>query len=115
MFLCDIAELCTGIDAHCPTDLTLGLGDPCEDGDACTTGEQCLAGLVCGGSGPLDCDDGNRCTADSCDSVTGCGHAVIQSCGADLPTSSSWSLAVLGFVIVSTGALLATRTRRFRG
>ena len=46
-------------------------GSPaCNDGDGCTTGDQCANG-VCGGV-PLDCDDGNPCTDDSCDGATGC-------------------------------------------
>ncbi|MFH1530008.1 MAG: hypothetical protein ABIK09_04630 [Pseudomonadota bacterium] len=47
---------------------------PCNDGDACTTGDVCGGGL-CGGVGALDCDDGNVCTDDSCDPVSGCAHA----------------------------------------
>jgi hypothetical protein len=46
-------------------------GTPCNDGDVCSTLDQCAAG-ICGGGSPLDCDDGNPCTADSCDSVLGC-------------------------------------------
>jgi hypothetical protein len=45
-------------------------GYPCSDNDICTTGDSCFFGL-CSGT-PLVCDDGNTCTADSCDAVLGC-------------------------------------------
>ena len=49
---------------------------PRGDGTACSTtlcitGQTCT-GIVCGGGGATDCDDGNACTVDSCDDVTGC-------------------------------------------
>ena len=47
--------------------------DACEDGDACTSGDSCLNG-VCQEGTPTDCNDGLDCTADSCDSSTGCTH-----------------------------------------
>ncbi|MDX1409253.1 MAG: hypothetical protein R3330_14000, partial [Saprospiraceae bacterium] len=45
-------------------------GGSCDDGDACTDPDTCTQGS-CGGS-PVDCNDNNVCTADSCDSETGC-------------------------------------------
>ena len=44
---------------------------PCSDGDACTAGDRCIGGS-CVPVGPTDCDDGNICTTDSCNSLTGC-------------------------------------------
>ena len=44
---------------------------PCNDGDACTVGDACALG-ACEGPDPLDCDDGNLCTDDSCDPLAGC-------------------------------------------
>ncbi len=111
-FPCDVADFCTGTSHFCPVvDETLNLGDPCDDGDVCTLGTECLAGLVCGAGGPLDCDDGNVCTADSCDSVTGCGHTVIQTCAAGVPATSNWSLALLALIFAMGGALLLERRR----
>lgn len=79
----------------------------CNDGNACTTGDVCAAGRCAGtlsaaasacnlGDGnvcdgieqcntttgacdavPLNCDDGNPCTADSCDALVGCMHVVL--------------------------------------
>lgn len=45
----------------------------CSDGDLCTTADSCSAG-ACVGGGPLDCDDKNVCTADTCDQHKGCTH-----------------------------------------
>ena len=44
---------------------------PCSDGDACTSGEMCSQG-VCTGGAPVNCNDGNECTDDSCDPDQGC-------------------------------------------
>lgn len=43
----------------------------CSDGDACTVGDACRAG-TCVPVMPLPCDDGNPCTVDSCNAITGC-------------------------------------------
>jgi hypothetical protein len=44
---------------------------PCSDGDACTTGDMCNGGACLPGM-PVNCDDGNICTNDSCNPATGC-------------------------------------------
>jgi len=51
--------------------MTTNNTDPCEDKNECTTVDACADGS-CQGSGDLPCDDGNLCTDDSCDPVTGC-------------------------------------------
>ena len=38
---------------------------PCSDDDLCSTGDTCKGGACVGGTGNL-CDDGNKCTLDSC-------------------------------------------------
>src|SRR5262245_16075036 len=38
-----------------------------------------LSGGTCGGS-PLGCNDGDPCTADSCDAQDGCAHTDIPGC-----------------------------------
>lgn len=45
-------------------------GEACDDGDACTFGDVC-GSATCKGQ-LLVCSDGNPCTNDLCDSVTGC-------------------------------------------
>ncbi len=46
---------------------------PCDDQNACTTGDLCKD-KACVGTAALDCDDGNPCTDDACDLLTGCLH-----------------------------------------
>jgi hypothetical protein len=48
-------------------------GAGCSDGDACTSGDTCSSAAVCSGS-PIDVDDGNPCTDDLCDPVSGAQH-----------------------------------------
>ena len=45
----------------------------CDDGLPCTTAATCSDGVCVGVEDP--CDDGNLCTADSCNPATGCTHA----------------------------------------
>lgn len=45
----------------------------CDDNDACTVGDNCANGS-CRSGAPNPCNDGNACTADSCDPVAGCRH-----------------------------------------
>jgi hypothetical protein len=56
-------------------------GKLCNDSDACTSNDKCTNG-VCKGSAFKNCDDGNPCTADSCDQYGTCVHksADGQSC-----------------------------------
>lgn len=73
--LCDDANVCT--DDFCdPATGLCGTTDNergCNDNDACTVDDGCVKGK-CSGK-PKDCDDGNPCTADSCDSNGGvCKH-----------------------------------------
>ena len=46
---------------------------PCNDANACTTNEFCSLG-TCGGGVAVVCADGNLCTDDSCDPLTGCNY-----------------------------------------
>lgn len=72
-------------------------GAECDDGDLCTYNDKCTQGVclgkptLCDGgpclvgvcntntglceSAPLDCDDDNPCTTDTCDAGIGCDHA----------------------------------------
>ena len=45
--------------------------DDCDDNNVCNGLETCVAGLCQAGT-PLDCDDGDICTDDMCDPLTGC-------------------------------------------
>ena len=42
----------------------------CDDGDPCTTDGTCVAGQCLAGA-PLDCNDDDECTDDSCEALTG--------------------------------------------
>ena len=87
-------EECDGLDNDCDGDIdedTCDDGNPCtkdgcvpadgclnqeldegacDDGDGCTLGDLCQAG-ICTGE-PVTCNDGNECTEDLCDAVSGC-------------------------------------------
>ncbi len=58
---CDVVAGCL----HVPNTV------PCDDGNACTANEVCAA-TVCGGGVPIVCVDGNGCTDDACDPLSGC-------------------------------------------
>ena len=48
----------------------------CDDANACTNGDECIMGH-CSGT-PVNCDDGNPCTVESCDVETGCVHYGVE-------------------------------------
>ena len=51
-------------------------GTSCADGDLCNGNETCSVG-ICTAGRPLDCDDANVCTTDSCDPVSGCQNSAL--------------------------------------
>ena len=53
-------------------------GKACSDGDACTMGEACAQG-ACSDGFPVNCNDGNPCTDDSCNQSQGCQYDDNQS------------------------------------
>jgi len=73
--ICDDGEDCT-IDscnedtAECDFDVDAAIGQPCDDNFACTEDDVCVPGLGCEGT-PVECDDGNECTMDFCDLLSG--------------------------------------------
>ncbi len=74
---CNVASPCPTRCESCTRFVCVPIptGSACEDGDPCTSGEVCDASAACGGGSPTSCDDGNGCTADSCDPTSGCVHA----------------------------------------
>jgi hypothetical protein len=60
-------------EAECETDAD------CTNNDVCDGIETCVAG-VCVDGDPLDCDDDDVCTEDSCDPTTGCDNTPIAGC-----------------------------------
>ena len=72
--VCDDSNDCTDDSCDPGTglcDFVPNTGGPCEDGDLCTGPDTCAAG-VCTTGPPLNCDDANACTNDSCVPATGC-------------------------------------------
>lgn len=71
---------CGGPDTQCAAffcassqcGVSYSTGNTCDDGNACTFGGSCDGMGNCTGASPVDCDDANECTIDSCDPVTGC-------------------------------------------
>ena len=67
------------LQAHCdpPTGECSAIpnheGFLCDNADSCTVNTKCLEG-VCSGGAQVNCNDGNPCTDDSCNPVTGCVH-----------------------------------------
>ncbi|HYR96802.1 MAG TPA: hypothetical protein VEM57_08695 [Candidatus Binatus sp.] len=76
---CDDLNPCTA-DVCDPrsgcTHAALADGTPCSDRDACNGEETCRSGRCTAGSAP-GCDDGDLCTIDTCDRISGCRHAAL--------------------------------------
>jgi hypothetical protein len=84
----------------------------CQNSTVCDGTEVCHPIFDCEVDpfGPLDCDDGDICTADACDAVTGCSNAPIAGC-APVPAASPGGRALLSLLVVGAGALLLSRRR----
>jgi von Willebrand factor type A domain-containing protein len=61
---CHVAGTCNPSTGVC-SDPNKQDGSPCSDNDACSSGENCQNGLCVPGT-PINCEDNNECTADSC-------------------------------------------------
>lgn len=49
----------------------------CTDGNVCNGAETCNSSNECDSGVSLSCDDGNECTAESCDPLTGCNYSPV--------------------------------------
>ena len=76
----------------------------CNGDDICEMG-------ICVSSEPLDCDDGDACTADSCDEISGCVNTPIEFCAA-VPATSIWGQVSLVSLLVVAGAILLAQRKR---
>src|SRR5439155_24248610 len=56
----------------------LANGTSCSDGNVCNGAETCQGGACTAGT-PLNCNDGNPCTTDSCDPVAACQHPAVAN------------------------------------
>ena len=68
---CDDTNACTSGDT-CALGLCLGSLVNCDNGLACDGAETCDIVGGCLPAAPLDCNDNNTCTDDSCDNLLGC-------------------------------------------
>lgn len=74
----------------------------------------CLAGEFQPDAGALSClsctcDDGNPCTTDNCDSVSGnCQPDPIENC---IPATSEWGILALALMVLTAGTLVLRRPR----
>ncbi len=98
----DQEESCDGSNKFCPADSFLPAGTPCNDGSFCTQLDEADGFGTCVGMDPVDCDDVNPCTDDSCDSQSmgflclhpnngicigaNCGDFVVQNGAPDFET-----------------------------
>ncbi len=80
------ADLCDGQTGKCDSTPAPN-GSTCDaDGSACTDADACQSGK-CKAGAPLNCNDTNPCTKDSCDAKGGCSHSYNNgvSCSDDNP------------------------------
>ena len=77
---CDDGVGCTEDTCDVTSDACMNTPDDasCDDGDVCTGTETCDATLDCQAGTPLDCDDQELCTTDSCNSVNGCANVPVE-------------------------------------
>ena len=101
---CDDANPCT--DDSCDSGIGCVFAPntaACDDGDLCSDGDVC-AGGVCTPGGPLDCDDGDPCTAEACDQIEGCSHTPIFGCNpVEVPAAGSGLIRLLGLLLAGLG------------
>lgn len=73
---------CTPLTGKCAM-VSQNEAGPCSDSSVCTQGDICKAGACIPGA-QVNCDDGNLCSNDSCDAISGCVHtANALPCNAD--------------------------------
>ncbi len=75
----------------------------CDDNDVCTLSDSCFGG-DCSGY-PVNCNDNDPCTADGCDSLSGCFNDIIDGCQdtPDAGTMSDAGIADAGASDAGTG------------
>ena len=97
---CDDTNVCT--DNACDAAANEGHGAckitnntaPCDDGTVCNGHEVCGGG-TCNAGTPLNCNDGNVCTTDSCNDQTGCVNKPVDEGGLSCSAVTDSSLCPL--------------------
>jgi cysteine-rich repeat protein len=111
--LCDDGLYCNGSETCDATDdCQPGVPPATDDGVACTI-DSCdeVGDSVVHAPDDLQCDDADGCTADSCDAFAGCTHEPIAFCGTVVPATPRGGPAVLGLLVLASGAVLLARRR----
>ena len=67
-------------------------GSACADADICNGDETCDGAGTCTAGTPLDCDDGEPCSQDTCDPVGGCSSSVGPATACLLPERAKFEL-----------------------
>ncbi len=98
---CDDQNTCTDDTCDPPTGCVFAPDDTnsCSDGNVCNGVETCFAGN-CWAGAPLNCDDGNVCTTDTCHPLLGCQHSNVAAgapCGDPADTNCDNPDACDGF------------------
>ena len=77
---CDDGVVCTVDTCDVTSDACMNTPDDasCDDNNVCTGSETCDPVNGCQAGTPLDCDDGELCTTDSCVPLTGCANDAVQ-------------------------------------
>ena len=78
--LCDDGSACTSGDT-CTAGTCAGTAIVCDDANVCNGAETCNPALGCQGGVPLDCNDADECSVDSCDPILGCANPLLPSIG----------------------------------
>lgn len=87
-----------------------GAGSACDDADVCSQSDTCDGAGMCLAGAPVTCDDGDPCTADLCDAVTGCGHEIIVGCETPVvPITGLPGMLGLAALLALAGALALAR------
>jgi YD repeat-containing protein len=104
----DACEPATGV-THVP----VTAGTACGDSNVCNGDELCDAAGTCAPGAPLSVDDGNACTVDACDPVSGVSHLPIPNCDG-APTHSTGRFetraSLLGRVVRADGSPISGYT-----
>ena len=79
-------------------------GFPCKDNDGCNGDEACNGAGQCLSGTPPALDDGNACTADSCDASSGVHHAAVANGTACSPADACHAAGVCNAGLCNAGA-----------
>ncbi len=111
---CGDGVFCNGAETCDPAlDCQAGAPVVCSDGVECTFDvcfqptDACL--FV---PSARDCDDGDACTAESCDAIEGCTHTPIPGCGTSIPLAPPWAAWALVAGLALAGLRYAGRRPR---